>query len=220
MTKLYFNISIVCFLNFIIWLKGLNFFPLECLGHLLSLCFSQIPLQRYPKFHRTSNQPSTLVLYLFQNGGYCLTEKTNAKQEKSVLLFRLKNWRKRDRKQHNGGYEGIFPCDIVNCFSPLQNNFNNYYYIVAGVLYVLCMLTKRWRRWYAMVVLRVSCIRNTCTVSQSFKTNSHRVSCICLTCFPCIMMEASNGMVALVRDYFEKVKVCEKCGGGRTIRDL
>lgn len=34
------------------------------------------------------------------------------------------------------------------------------------------------------------------------------------------MMEAiRSGMVSLVRDYFEKVKVCEKCGGGRTITD-
>lgn len=36
--------------------------------------------------------------------------------------------------------------------------------------------------------------------------------------FPCIMVEANEGMVWFVRDYFEKVKVCEKCGGGRTIR--
>lgn len=34
------------------------------------------------------------------------------------------------------------------------------------------------------------------------------------------MMEAIRRVrVLLVRDYSEKVKVCEKCGGGRTIRD-
>lgn len=83
-----------------------------------------------------------------KTGDIASLKNTDAKQEKSVLLFRTKSWWKRDRKQHMGGYEGIFPCYIVNCCG--CSNLNNNYYSVAGVLYVLCMLGKSWRRRYSM----------------------------------------------------------------------
>lgn len=65
---------------------------------------------------------------------------TEGKQEKSVLLFRSKSQGKRDRKQHKGGYDDIFHCDIVNCCSCVLNKLNRHHYLVAGVLHFLYTL--------------------------------------------------------------------------------
>lgn len=64
---------------------------------------------------------------------------------------------------------------------------------------------------------RVRCrIRNISVIC----TNSHRVTHICFSYSILRMHDDGSGMVSLDRDYFEKVKVCEKCGGGRTISCL
>lgn len=83
----------------------------------------------------------TQVLYHFHHWGCWLAGNTDAKQEKSVLLFLSKSWWRRHRNQNKAGYEGISPCDIVNCCSQLLNNL---YYSVAGVLHVLCELRETW----------------------------------------------------------------------------
>lgn len=129
-------------------LLGSNVFPF------ISLCPSQILLWgRYSTFHRAPNQQSMLsscperrrYCIFSKTGDIASLKNTDAKQEKSVLLFRAKSWWKRARKQHEGGYEGIFLCGIVKCCSLLLNHLNNYYYLVAGALYILCILRKTWR---------------------------------------------------------------------------
>lgn len=110
----------------------------------------------------------TQVLYPFHHWGYCLTGNTDSKQEKSVLLFRSESWQKRERKQHKGGYEGISPCDIVNCCSVL---LNNHYYLVAGVPYVLCMLKKTWWQWYSLVGQELK--KHKCPLPQRFQKQTY-----------------------------------------------
>lgn len=85
------------------------------------------------------------------------------KQEKSVLLFRAMGGWKLDRKTYRRGYEGIFPCNIVNCFS-----HHNYHYVVAGVPCVLCMVSNSWETDIYNSCIKVKLYEQNSTVEQRF----------------------------------------------------
>lgn len=127
------------------WYQCLHVSP----HHLLSWFLLSFPVSVYTPFIELSRvykcaliyaelmPKKTQVRFLFHYWGFCRTKKTEGKQEKSVLLFRSKSQGKRDRKQHKGGYDGIFHCDIVNCCSYVLNKLNRHHYLVAGVLHFL-----------------------------------------------------------------------------------
>lgn len=148
------------------------------------------------------------VLCLSQHGN---VGKHSHKQEKSVLPFRAMGGRKLDRKTYRRGYEGIFPCNIVNCFS-----YHNYHYVVAGVQCVLCVVSNSWETDIYKGCIKVKHYEQNSTVEQKFLQTNF----ISFVFLESVLMKTSNGMVSLVRDYLEKVKVCETCVGGRTIRAL
>lgn len=104
------------------------------------------------KFHRAPYVCDVWRRYciFFNTVHIASLNKTDTKQEKSVLLFQAESWGKQDRKQQRG-CEGICPCYIVNCCNVLLHNLNNYYYLEAGGLYTLCTIRKSWRWIYSVV---------------------------------------------------------------------
>lgn len=131
--------------------------------HLLSWFLLSFPVSVYNPFIELSRvykcaliyaelmPKKTQVLFLFHYWGFCQTKNTEGKQEKSVLLFRSKSQGKRDRKQHKGGYDDIFHCDIVNCCSCVLNKLNHHHYLVAGVLHFLYTLRESWEQQDSLV---------------------------------------------------------------------
>lgn len=191
--------------------------------HLLSWFLLSFPVSVYNPFIELSRvykcaliyaelmPKKTQVLFLFHYWGFCQTKNTEGKQEKSVLLFRSKSQGKRDRKQHKGGYDDIFHCDIVNCCSCVLNKLNHHHYLVAGVLHFLYTLRESWEQQDSLVGQEIQYINLRALSLRGFKFVFLVLSS------SCVIMEAS-AIVSHCTDYLE-VMVCEKCGGGRTIRD-
>lgn len=90
-----------------------------------------------------SSCPDRRRYYIFPKLGILPHWKKQRQNRKNLFPFSGQRVDKNETKSSRGGYEGISPCDIVNCCCLMLNILNNYYYSVAGVLYVLTMLRKR-----------------------------------------------------------------------------
>lgn len=120
---------------------------------------------------------------------HCKTLKQNRKN-----LFSFSGQIHDENEQYGTGYEGIFPCYIVNCWSPFEE--------LEQLLFSgRCSLCPSYNQEVGRT-RRIRVVRMRHGELQQL-------------CFVLLFLLLSPQQ-SLDRDNFQKVKVYEKCGGGRT----